>query len=216
MTEPPAARPDDPPEPRPPARGRMRVLGALSCVAAAALTMIATFQPLVTARLDRTFISVTSWAQRVELNGSAVDPEVQVPEYGLALTLAAALLFVAALLGLRAARSAGLTAVVAAAFLSGTAAALGLQQRWWLEGLLGGPDPDLPPGTLANYWSRTGAGLWTLLAATGLAIVAAMVTWRATGDQRRRTHSPAQPAGTAAVVHRLPDAPPDEPAAEYR
>jgi hypothetical protein len=198
-------------------RGRMRVVGALLCVAAAVLTVIGTFQPLVTGRLDKNVLSVTSWVQRMErVDGSVLNADTEAPVYGLPLTVAAALLLVAALLGLRAARRAGLTAVVAAAFLAGTVVAVGVQQRWWVDVVFGAPLRDLPPGTLANYWSRTGAGLWMLAVAAGLAVAAAVATWRASDDPRRQAESHPVPSEPAIVVHRLPDAPPEEPAADYR
>jgi hypothetical protein len=198
------------------------MVGALLSLGAAALTMIGTFQDLLTAHYlvgpqRQTFV-ITSWDSRVEINGGLRSEPGFAPLNGVPLLFAVVVLLAAAVLGmLAAARPAGrrfgrpsaLAAVVAAAFLAATVATIGVQELRWLDTfrLPGNAPPDVQEGSAVTV----GAGFWTLVIGVGLAIVAAVTAWRQVQPEPPRIEPDTPRLEIPVVVRRLPDGSPDEP-----
>jgi hypothetical protein len=198
------------------------MVGALLCFAAAVLTMIGTFQDLVVVEnigniagsRNQTYI-ITLWEFRVEINGVVDTGEVAgltvMPQHGVPLLFAVALLLAAALLGMLpsarpAARRFGLITVIAAAFLTAAVAMVVVQAMWWQEIFR----PPVAPREGVDVEVTVGAGpaLWTLIAGAALAIVAAVMAWRQPRPGPERVE-PDTPRLGFPVVVRLPDEPQD-------
>ncbi|HEU5469615.1 MAG TPA: hypothetical protein VFV67_03105 [Actinophytocola sp.] len=195
---------------------RAGAAGVLFGLTAAVLTVIGSFQVLADVRQADFRLTITSWddfmeaiPSRLELAGSPGTPLLGVPLVAAAAVLLAALLAVALPGDERLRRAAGMAAVVAAAFLAATVCAAGLVQRFWLAAFdrsLGGE------GAQVGQWVRGGPALWTLLMAAGLSAVAAVVGWRASRNLAERVEPDTPVLGTPeVVVHRLPDAPANQP-----
>jgi hypothetical protein len=198
------------------------MVGAVLCFGAAVLTMIGTFQDLLTAQNhigpQRRTIVITNWDVRVETNGVS-EPEAEgAPLNGVPLLFAVAVLLAAAVLGMLAAtrpsvrrfgRASGLTAVVAAAFLAATVATIGAQVLWWLG--IFRPSDDAPADVQESSTVTVGPGIWTLVIGVGLAAAAAVTAWRQAQSEPPRVEPDTPRLGIPVVVRRLPDASPDEP-----
>lgn len=192
-------------------------IGAAMFLGAAVLTLVATLQNLFVAETAqgeaRQRFVITSWDMRTE----AEDPSVTGPESGplngVPLLIAAALLFAAAMLGMRAvtrrpSRLWSLAAVVAATFLAGTVATIGAQELWWLDIL------DIPESTGGETQATVsvGPGYWMLVLSAALAVAAAVPAWRQNRPAPERVE-PDTPTLGFPAVRRLPDVPPDDPVA---
>jgi hypothetical protein len=212
-----AVEPPEEPEPGPVGRwSRAGPVGAMLCFAAAALTMLGAFQDLFTAQPvgpgSRESVIITSWDIRIEINEVARSDTSGAPPNGAPLMFAVVVLLAAAVLGMLAATRpsrprlgwvSGLTAVIGAAFLAAVVGTIGAQEVWWHRAL----------GT-ESLDGGFGPGFWSLIAATGLAVVAAVVVWRpavARPEPQQREEPETSPVGIPVVVRRLPDAPPDHP-----
>lgn len=205
-----------PPAPR---RRPWRLLSVLLLFAASILTLVGSFQTLFTAQVtEDTSVVVTSWDITAESAGRSISAG-GVPDNGAPLVFAATLLLAGALLGLVAnaaparigiARANILLAAAGAAFLAGTTWTVGMQELNWLE--LFGPrfsSVRADPGTGTSI----GTGFWLLLVGTVIALGSVVLSWvpaRAQHD-RIEPETPRFGIPTAAVVHRLPDVPPEEP-----
>jgi hypothetical protein len=145
----------------PPAR--LRVIGSGLWLAAAGLTVVGSFMPLV---IQREF-TVSSWG--IE---SDTAPNSDFPPLGIPLVVSAALLVVAGGLGLMSTRRHPASAAVLAARLLGTAGVAGIVAVTvifiMLFGIFQERDVDIP----AQFGSTIGLGVWLLLGACALAIAA--------------------------------------------
>jgi hypothetical protein len=189
-----------------------RPFGSLLCFTAAVLALLGSFQPLITIRQDfpggRFESTATGWTTRVS------DPQITGAEdttvlNGVPLTVAALVLLVAALLGLRTApwaahagiaRVVGPAAGLGAAFLAGTVGTIGMQLLPLVRGSLGSSEP---PFTIEVI---IGAGFWMLVAAVVVAVMAALHSWRRAPASAVR-EEPDTPVLGIPVVTRLPDEP---------
>jgi hypothetical protein len=198
-------------------RPPVRVVGALLCFVASILALTGSFQTLFSAELtERTNVIVTGWDITAESDGQTI-PAGGVPENGAPLVFAATLLLAAALLGLLAnaaparvgiGRANILLAAVGAAFLAGTTLTIGMQELNWLE--LFRPERFR---TDAELDAGIGAGFWLLVVATVIALGSTVLSWLPARARHDRIEPETPPFGvpTTAIVHRLPDAPPDDP-----
>jgi hypothetical protein len=184
------------------------MIGALASLGAAALTMIGMLQDLLTAKIFTQTITITSWDIRVETNGGPGGGMTGGPFNGVPLLFAVVVLLAAAVLGMLAAarpartrfgRASALAAVVAAAFLAGTVATIGMQVLGWMDAFTIPDNPDQV---------TVGPGFWTLVVGVGLAIAAAVTTWRQAGPEPARVEPDTPRLGIPVVVQRLPDEPP--------
>jgi len=218
----------DPPQPDPPSRPwyRTYAAAALFCLAAAVLTGISALQVLLTVHVwfgdgQRLTQVITAWEMRYTSSGLRFEPAPAMPQpvplNSVPLLVGAALLLVAAVLlafgAVRAmanrqpGRAGALVAVVAAVFVVATVGNIALQMQWWSTPFRE-PSPD--PGSGLD--AVVGPGLWTALVAAVLAVAAAVVAWRAKlGPAEAARVEPDTPVlGIPVLVHRLPDAPPDD------
>lgn len=203
------------PPPVPRARWhRPAVVGAVLCAVATALILVGSFAPLFSA--DSTgsngvgvSMSITAWDFDVTAIGTT-QPTTRagaVPTNGVALVLAAAILFSAALLGVvagsqpanaSARRLSGVASVAGAAFAAGTTVTVAMQVSSWF-------DSFRPFGTLATGPSSTdlgvGFGFWLVVVGAVVAVGAAAFAWRSP----RVTTIPAYYGFP--VVNQLPDNP---------
>lgn len=227
-TDEPQPPPEEPgPVTRTPANRTARV-GALLCLGAAVLTMIGTFQNLLISEQgssagEQRFV-ITAWQMFLDSGQDDVSTPENAPLNGVPLLCAVAVLIAAAAFGMRAAvrpglrpsRMPALLAVVGAAFLAAVVATIGAQELWWLE-VLQPPPPDAVEGGPDGNDVTVGPAYWMLVAGTGTAIAAAVLTWRQHRPEPERVE-PDTPRLGVPVVHRLPDetpdAPPDAPRAE--
>jgi hypothetical protein len=218
----PQPEPVEPVERKP--AGRAGMIGALLCLVAAVLTMIGMFQDLVVARNfggpQGLTYRITLWDARVVADGaaeSAVEGGAPpVPQNGVPLLFAVALLLAAALLGMlnrgrragRISRVSGLTAVVAATFLTAAVAMVIMQALWWMD-ILGPVSVDPREGVDVQNAVGVGPALWTLIVGVALAIAAAVLTWRQPRPEPERVEPETPRMGIPVVVRRLPDEMPD-------
>lgn len=182
-------------------RVRLPAVAGLVCLSASALTLVSTFLPLFVADLalagQTMHISVTSW--KAEGNGLSNGPA---PNNGFPLVFATVSLLGAALTGLWSAmapnlrRVAGVATGMAAAFLAAATWMVIVQVDGWLQVQTAtsvGIDVDV----------AAGGGMWMLLAATVLAILAA-VLWLVSSQRRTPEPEPAEqitpPTGFAVPV----------------
>lgn len=227
MSEPaPEPRPDPEPEagqPEPVVRKpgeRAGLVCALLCLAAAVLTMIGSFQDMVTAAQraagfqQRASWVISVWDVAVESNGELQPLLVdRVAVNGVPLLVAAASLLAAAVLQTPVARRfrrvSGLVTVAAAAFLTAVVVLVVMQASWWLTIFQPVPTPGQEEGEVV-FEGGFGAGVWTLIAAAVLAIAATVPVWRRPRAEPERTEPDTPRLGTPLVV-RLPDEPQDPP-----
>jgi hypothetical protein len=105
-----------------------------------------------------------------------------------------------------------LAAVTAAAFLAATVMTIGAQVLWWLD-IVAPSEEDLSPGTQGPTVA-VGPAFWAPAIGVGLAVVAAVLTWRQDRPESQRVEPETPrlgiPLGTHAVVRRLPDEPQDQ------
>ena len=200
-------------------RPPLRVVGALFCFAASILALTGSFQTLFSADVtESTRVVVSGWDIKAESDGRSI-PAGGVPDNGAPLVFAATLLLAAALLGLVAnavparvgiGRANILLAAAGAAFLAGTTWTIGMQELTWLDifrprssSFRNNPNLDASIGT----------GFWLLVVATVLALGSIVLSWLPvrTRPDRVEPETPRFGIPTAAIVHRLPDAPADDP-----
>lgn len=194
------------------------MVGAVVSLGAAVLALLGMFQDLLITRNvagdDEFRYAITSWGARIETNGVAEPAPQGMPLNGLPLTVAVAVLLGAAVLGMVSANRPGarwgqatnLTSVIAATFLAGTVATIGVQELWWLDVFraeVGAGGDDTSSVTL-------GPGYWTLVVGVALAIFAAVLAWRQSRREPLRVEPDTPRLGIPVVVRRLPDEPPAE------
>ena len=238
--EPPQPDPEWPPpaplEPPPPRERRQlwRPLGALLFFAAALMTLFGSFLTLFTSDVqapnnDHFVLAVSGWGLRATINGApdAASSEGIFATNGPPLIFAACVLLVAALLALLAAaapasvpvgRISALTAVAGTAFLAGTTWTIGMQELSWLGFF--GPNGAFSLGPRYDVSATINVGFWLLITATAAAIAGGVFAFLPLRRRVRPRGEPdTPPLGIPglpglAVVHRLPDEPPDEPPGE--
>jgi hypothetical protein len=177
------------------------------------MTLLGSFLTLYTTKLGSLVLKITSWDIRADAGGQAI-PSGLVPDNGAPLVLGATILLSAALLGLVAnalparlgiGRANILLAAAGAAFLAGTTFSLGMQELSWME--------LFAPRVVQSEDVRgtIGPGFWLLVVATVIALASPVLAWLPAQARPERDEPETPPFGTpVAVVHRLPDAPPDE------
>jgi hypothetical protein len=219
------------PPPAPPRRPRRRpswrLLGVLVCFAASILTLLGSFMTLFRASLafgqsNQVTVTITAWDIHAESDGRSL-PGGSIAANGAPLVFAATLLLAAALLGLYAtavpdrvgiSRATIVLTAAGAAFLAGTTWTIGMQALSWKD-LFGTPSGiGFDDGADTNV----AAGFWLLVVATVAALVSPLLAWlpARARPQPDRIEPETPPLGIplgapVAVVHRLPDAPADEP-----
>jgi hypothetical protein len=195
------------------------MIGALLCLAAAALTMIGTFQDLVVVDTSTGFgrqtFTITAWEVRAETNGVVAQSiDDSAPVNGVPLLFAAALLLAAAVGAMlarvrRSATPGGLVTALAATFLVAVVAMVGVQARWWTKvfepGPVGGQE-----GVSVTVTSVVGPGLWMMITGAVVAIAAAVTVGRRRRPEAERVEPDTPRLGTPLVV-RLPDEPQEPP-----
>lgn len=189
-----------------PSPRRRQAYGGLLCAAAAVLTLVGSFQTAFSISYEFPAagagggFAITSWGMREE-EDLQVFGEIGdfVATTGVPLTMAAALLLAAAVLGIRAANArVTRAALVGAAFLAGVVGAFGMQLIAWQDVWT----KTLPRATGLTVDTSVGPGFWLPVAAVVLAVVAVMLTGRA-GPREE----PDTPVLGIPVVTRLPDEP---------
>jgi hypothetical protein len=220
--------------PEPPRRDRrvlLRPASSLLCFGAALLTLIGSFTALCTGVFlfggePRLSLTITSWEMRAVNAGGlpggadAADAAGPVPTSGAPLTFAAAVLLVAALVGLFAAAAPGspgvvrmseITAAVGAALLLGVVWTVCMEALYWKESFERAGNSGAAPEFSTSF--GTGSGFWLLAGAVGLAIGATVLSWlsgraiRATARTALVREEPETPRFGIPVVVRLPDEP---------
>jgi hypothetical protein len=169
---------------------RLRLIAALLCLLAAVAVVSGSFLTLYSGRVQllgkaELGVAITGWSLRVETGAdraSVASTAVKVAQNGFPLTIAGALLFIATLFGVVAARrsappviqsGAVLTASIAAAFLAGTVWTIGMQLDGFAKNLP--PMGALPGNDNVESVSSLGLGFALLLAGAVVAIVAAVL-----------------------------------------
>ncbi|TLW94473.1 hypothetical protein FFT09_00795 [Saccharomonospora piscinae] len=153
------------------------VLAAGACVVAAALTVLGTFLPLFRGELSalgsvQFDLAITAWG----FDTNAPVQEGGVANNGIPLSVAAALLLVAAVLVAvpalrrRPTPMGRLACGMSAAFLAGITVAVVMQSLSWLETFRATGDTGAVPEV--GLETGLGAGLWLLVGATVLALAA--------------------------------------------
>lgn len=194
------------------------MIGALLCLAAAALTMVSMFQDLVVVQTvsgpENVTFRITLWDVQIVSDGATQaaleSGGPSAPQNAVPLMFAVAMLIAAAMLGMfdrarRLSRAGGLAAVIAATFLTAAVAVVITQALWWMDVLE--PGPILPrEGVDVTTTVDAGLAVWALVAGVALAITAAVLIWRQPGAEPERTE-PETPRIGIPVVRRLPDEP---------
>jgi len=195
---------------------------ALLYLGAATLTMIGTFQNLLTATYTlgdgQQTVIITCWDSRLTSGDSTAVMAQAAPANGVPLLCAVALLLAAAALhlyaparpgGRRLGTVRGPVAIAVTAFLVATVVTIGAQVTWWLD-VFGPPSADATeaPGAQGTTTASIGSGYWMLVAGVGLAVVATVLAWRHNRFEQARTE-PDTPRLGIPVVRRLPDTAPE-------
>jgi hypothetical protein len=201
-----------------PRRALLRPTAAVLLFAAAIATLFGTFLDLFAGRIlfrgeERVALVISAWDASATERGAAAEAG-GVPANGAPLVVAAAILLVAAVVGVLAAaapgaprivRASGLLAPVATAFLIGTVWTVGMEVANWV----GSFRPVETPATAGSVRAEVnvGNGFWLLLGGATAAVAATVVVWWAglAGRVRSRREEPETPRYGFPVVVRLPD-----------
>jgi len=214
--------PDPAPAPKPRRARPWRPLSVLLLFGAAILTLFGSFLELSTVQLSPGLkLRFTSWTVTLADSGPVDGP---LPagisaNLGLPLAFAATALLAAAVAVLLAAaapgsvaitRTGSMLAIGATAFLAGTSWALTMEQLSVLERFRPRSFGDRP--VPFDYDGSLQIGFWLQVAANAVAIAGVVLALLPLGKRTRQRVEPETPrfGVPVAVVHRLPDAPPDE------
>jgi hypothetical protein len=201
-----------------------RPVGPVLCVAAAVLTLVGSLQALYSTgyryggELGYAF-TITGWGLRNDapVGFGEVGSSEAVPPNGAPLAVAALVLLVAAVLGVRTApwagnariaAASGPVAVIGAALLVGVVGTVGMQELGWLGAAeRARAMSDIPGAPELSVEASVGVGFWLLVVASVLAVAAALLTSRRAPVGAAR-EEPDTPVLGIPVVTRLPDEPP--------
>jgi hypothetical protein len=208
------------PAPPPSRRALLRPTAAFLLFAAAIATLVGTFLDLFAGRIvfrgeERVALVISAWDASATERGVPAEAG-RVPTNGAPLVVAAAILLIAAVVGVLAAaapgaprvvRASGLLAPIATAFLIGTVWTVGMEVATWVSNFRPVETPVTAGSVRAE--SSVGNGFWLLLGGAVAAVVATAAVWRAgfAGRVLSWRQEPETPRYGIPVVVRLPDDP---------